>query len=281
MSRSEAPAGSETRDAPVSARPRPGARGWSGTRLVAGSQRSDPSDAAGNLDAPERASQAGPPRRRPRWRIALITALCLCLVAAVGWVVMVSSVLGVRSVQVSGTALLDPGQVRTAAGVRDGAPLARLDTGAVARRVEKLPEVLRAKVDVSYPSTVRIQVTERVAVAFVRGDDGRPVLVDDSGAAFRAVAQPPGGAPELVASGQSTRQAAAQVSGALPPALRSQVASIRADSVNALTLKLGDGRTVLWGASKDNAAKVRLLTALLGQPGDTFDISAEGIVVVR
>lgn len=255
--------------------------GWSAPRVVsaAPSAPAAQSPPAGASASPA-AAPGRPRRRRSRWRVALIGALCVAVALAAGWVVLFSSVLGARTVEVSGAALLTPDQVRTAAAVPDGSPLARLDTGAVARRVEKLPEVLSATVRVSYPSTVRIAVTERVAVAFQR-DGGESVLVDDAGVAFRTVDQPPAGQPELVVSSDAARQATAEVSGALPADLRAQVASIRADTVNAVTLKLGDGRTVLWGAAQDNAAKVRLLTALLGQPGDTFDISASGIVVVR
>lgn len=261
-------------------------REWSAARVVPGSS-APRRDAPPGKDAPtertrgeRRPGERTPRRRRSRWRVALVVAVSLCLIVAAGWVVLVSSVLGVRSVEVSGAQLLSAEQVRDAAAVRAGAPLARLDTGAVIRRVEALPEVRRATVEVSYPSTVRIVVAERTAVAY-QTVNGGPVLVDDQGVAFHAVAQPPGGDPQLVVSGADARLAAAQVSAALPADLRAQVATIRADSVNAVTLTLGDKRTVLWGASQDNAAKVELLRALMGQPGNTFDISAQDIVVVR
>ncbi|MDR1999267.1 MAG: FtsQ-type POTRA domain-containing protein [Frankiaceae bacterium] len=211
-------------------------------------------------------------------------ARCLALVAAAGWVVLFSSVLGVRSVEVSGAALLSADQVRAAAGIRPGAPLARLDTRAIAARVEKVPAVRQAAVELSYPSTVRIRVAERVAVGFQRGDDGGPVLVDQAGTPFRAVDQPPAGLPELIVAAPDALRAAAPVSAALPPELLSQVASIGADSVNAVTLSLVDGRTVRWGAAAGaaaDAAKAGLLVAVLGQPGSSFDISAAGIVVIR
>lgn len=212
--------------------------------------------------------------------MALAAVLAVAVIAAAGWVVLFSSVLGARSIEVRGVALLSAQQVRDAAAIRDGEPLARLDTAAAARRVERLPEVRAASVEVSYPSTVRITVTERVAVAFER-DGGQATLVDAEGTAFRPVDDPPAGLPELTASGATLRRAAAEVSGALTDQLRAMVASIRAESVNAVTLVLSDGRTVLWGAPADGAAKARLLTALLGQPGQDFDISADGIVVVR
>jgi cell division protein FtsQ len=232
-------------------------------------------------DGPPSGAPARPVRRRSRWRVALGALVVLAVIAGVGWVVLVSSVLGARTVDVRGEHLLTAQQVRAAAAIRDGAPLARLDTGAVRRRVEALPEVAAAKVDVSYPSTVTIDVTERVAVAVQKNASGAPVLVDATGKAFRQVDAPPAGLPEITAAQPDTLTACAQVAEALPAALRASIATIGAQTVNSITLTLADGRTVLWGSSADNAKKAALLPTLLSQPGDSFDISADGIVVVR
>ena len=98
------------------------------------------------------------------------------VIAAVGafvliavWIVAFSPVLGVRHVVVTGTHTLNAADVQRAAAVEDGAPLVRLDTAAVRNRVEAIPDVASAYVSVSYPSTVRIAVHERVPVGYLTG----------------------------------------------------------------------------------------------------------------
>ena len=72
-----------------------------------------------------------------------VTAVVLLVgVVVVGtWVVAFSPVLGAKRVLVRGAHVLSAAQVRAAAAIRHGAPLARLDTGAVAGRVDALPDV--------------------------------------------------------------------------------------------------------------------------------------------
>ncbi len=84
------------------------------------------------------------------------------------YVVGFTGVLGVRQVTVTGVRALSADQVRAAAGVPDGQPLARVDTGAVADHVRALPGVERVAVARSWPGTLRITITERHGVAVVK-----------------------------------------------------------------------------------------------------------------
>lgn len=227
--------------------------------------------------------------RSPWWRRALWAVVVVGLVAGIGWVVAVSPVLGVRQVSVRGEAQLSEAQIRAAADIVDGTPLVRLDTGVIRARVEALPGIESARVSVSYPSRVSIDVTERSAVAYRTESDGIR-LVDAAGVAFRAVAEPPAGLPQLPApppTGQWTAAesaaalACAQVAAALPQPIRLQVARIDAKTANSVQLALIDGRSVIWGGAVRNEEKAQLLAPLLGQEGSVFDISAQGVVVVR
>ena len=78
-------------------------------------------------------------------------------------------------------------QVRAVAEIADGTPLVRLDTDAIRTRVEALPDVASAQVTTSFPSTVTITVTERVAVGVVAVVAGGFMLVDRTGDQFRHV----------------------------------------------------------------------------------------------
>ncbi len=216
------------------------------------------------------------PPRKLRYVVAAAGVLVLVAV----WVVAFSPLLGARTVAVSGTHTLTAAQVRSAAAISRGTALIRLDTGAVRRRVEKLPDVASAAVTVSYPSTVRITVTERVPVGYLAntGTGGSSyVLVDASGAQYREVAAVPAGLPRFALPSDSgaaaTGHAVSLVAAALSPAVLAQLAQISADTPQAITLVLRDGRTVAWGSADRNAQKAALLPALLAQPGTHIDVS--------
>jgi cell division protein FtsQ len=224
-----------------------------------------------------------PPGRRRRtalWAGAGAVVLCLAL----GWLVAFSPVLGVGTVSVRGTHLLTVEQVRSAAALQKGSPLIRLDTAAAARRVQRLPEVASASVNVSYPSSVVITVVERVAVGYLSAG-GRFVLVDRTGDQFRTVPAKPRGLPRFdVASGSAgvvTGRAVADVAAALPASVRARLASIQALDPTSITLQLTDSRVIRWGSDERNADKARILPALLTQQGTQFDLTDPDQVIVR
>ncbi|MHA3703086.1 cell division protein FtsQ/DivIB [Jatrophihabitans sp. YIM 134969] len=233
------------------------------------------------------------PRPRGRWlKRALVGVAALVVVAVVvTWLVAFSPLLGASTVQVLGTSTLSDDQVRTAAGVADGTPLVRLDTAAVARRVEALPQVASARVDVEYPSTVTVTVVERVPVLRLT-DPTR--LVDASGDAYLelpAGATLPRGLPVTGATGDDLRIAAG-VAAAVPLSVR--IALVGRIDVDAhgpgvpptVQLALVDGRTVVWGDPSRNREKGALTGTLFG-PGapdvscTTMDLSSPDQVVCR
>jgi len=212
-----------------------------------------------------------------------------CALASVlglaAWLIGFSSVLGVRTVTVSGTRFLTPAQVEAAADIRAGSPLSRLDTAAIRARVAALPEVRAVSVRTSYPSTVLIRITERVAVGYRAVANGAG-LVDADNVQFRTQARPPAGLPQLTTTGESAADpelaaAVATVAGALPPALARRVSLISTASTESITLRLFDGRIVLWGGTDRGADKAKLMTALLRQPGRYYDISDPSSVISR
>lgn len=218
----------------------------------------------------------GPPRQVPH-RTLILSAGALVLVGALLiWLVAFSSILGVKAVDVRGVSAGTAGQVRAAARIVPGTPLLRIDAGAVARRVEQVPEVASATVRTSYPSTIVITVVARVAIGYVRSG-GRYLLVDRTGYQFRASATRPVALPLFVVPSGSqavaTGRAVATVAASLPPALLARVASIQAFDPGAITLLLTDQRVVRWGSAARSSDKARILPALLAQPGTRYDLS--------
>lgn len=229
----------------------------------------------------ERVHRAVPvPRRSSRRRWPVLAAV-LALVLGLGWLVGFSSALGARTVSVSGEHRVSAEQVIAAARIRHGAPLARLDTAAVRARVAAIPAVRTVTVSVSYPATVHIRVTERVAVGYRLGADG-VVLVDAADVQFATVPRPPHDLPELAVTGDQVRSAAAAtVAAALPAGFAGAVARIAVPTAQSITLTLTDGRTVLWGGTDRSDEKAKLVPVLVHQPGSYFDVSDPSSVISR
>jgi cell division protein FtsQ len=207
-----------------------------------------------------------PPRRSRRRVVVIAVAAGVVVAVLLTWLVAFSSVFGVRTVEVHGTHLLTAAQVRAAADISDGTPLVRVDTAAITRRVEKLPEVESAQVSTSFPSTVVITVEERVPVGYLRRG-GHVLLVDRTGEEYRTVDVAPAGLPEFVVptgtQERATAAAVATVAAALPATLRKRVRSVQALDPDSITLVLTRDRLVRWGSADRSADKARLLPALL------------------
>ena len=225
----------------------------------------------------DRRAGSGVRREQLPHRTLILAAGAVVLVGAVlTWLVAFSSVFGVRAVEVGGAHVLSAAEVRAAAHIAHGTPLVRLDRSAILRRVEALPDVATATLRTSFPSTVVITVTERVAIGYVKDGTGYR-LVDATGYRFRTLTAPPPRLPLFVvpsgAGAQATAGAVATVAAALPAAIRDGVASIQALDPQAITLLLSDQRVVVWGSADRSADKARILPALLAQPGSQFDLT--------
>ena len=217
-------------------------------------------------------------RRPRRWRGWVAVSLVVAVLAGLTWIVAFSPVLAAHAVKVEGTARLSRDRIVAAAGVPMDAPLVRIDRGAIARRVEQIPEVRAARVELSFPDTVVIAVTERVAAAYGQTSNGHFTYVDATGRTFGDLLVAPSGLPRLAPSNQVANDPVtlanmAQISAALPASIRSQVDVLTATAPDDITLKLRDGRSVVWGDATRNGDKVRILPALLKRKGRVYDVS--------
>lgn len=210
--------------------------------------------------------------------------LALVPLVALGWLLLASPWLKVSEVAVDGTSRLTTSRVQLAAGVPTGTPLARVDTGAVERRVKRLPAVDSVEVTRSWPSTLVVSVRERHAVVGVL-DGATWTLVDASGVAFGTATALPVGAVRLqvrdLGPADPATQAALAVLRELPKALRDRVTVVRAASDVAVSLQLRGGRTVVWGAPGDAATKAAAATSLLKGGVKVVDVSTPGVATTR
>lgn len=203
--------------------------------------------------------------------------MVLAAVAGTLWLLLGSSLLGARQVEVAGTVELSELQVRTAAQVPLGTPLLLLDTAAIESRVQQLRRVADVQVSRSVTGTVRIALSERTPVAVAPAGD-QVALVDATATSYAVVAEAPWDLPELrvprVAPTEDTARAAVQVLTELPAALLDRVKLVSARSPADVVLRLRDDREVHWGAPTRTARKAAVLEPLLTQPGDVYDVSS-------
>ena len=118
----------------------------------------------------------------------LLIPVTIGLVLAALWFLSRTALFDVDHIRVTGTTRLQADDVVAASGVHTGEPLLQVDTGAVARAVEREPWILTAKVTRSVNGVVAIAVTERTPVATVLGPDGVALWVDGSGRVLGPVA---------------------------------------------------------------------------------------------
>jgi cell division protein FtsQ len=261
-------------------------------------------EAAGQKEVRQKAARqnagAGPdnvlafpePKGKRIRRNAIIAA---CVVAALVAGVLVAAVysplLAVRTVTVSGTKLLKPAQVQAALKPLQGKPLPQISDGEVDGLLEPLVQIKSVTTQAHPPSTLVVEVQERIPVALVkRGEEY--LLVDVEGVRLSSTADPAsvklpvidGGAGAI---GKELFQATAAVLGALPASVLAKLSNASARSVDAVELKLTDGQTIVWGNAGEKELKARVLEALLKVPADpanpvkVYDVSVPRHPVTR
>nr|MDT0662048.1 FtsQ-type POTRA domain-containing protein [Micromonospora sp. DSM 115978] len=215
------------------------------------------------------------------WAVAGGTLLVGLLAA---WLVMGTGLFGVREVRITGAELVSPVDVRGAAAVADDTPLARVDVDAVRDRVAALAPVARVTVTRQWPDTLRIDLVERSAVAVVPQGRGFAV-VDANGVVFRTLPRRPPELPIAVVAEPGpddvATRAALQVLAALTPKLRAELTEVAVEGPARIRVKLRGDRVVIWGDASRSETKAQVATGLLGQRGDTIDVSAPDVVTIR
>lgn len=224
------------------------------------------------------ARRAGRSRGRRRWRRALVLALVAAVLAALGWLIWWSPVLAVREVRVLGAETVSEQDVRDAAGVPLGTPLARVSADEVTRRVASLGPVRDVEVRYGWPDVLVVVVHERTPVAVVT-EDGARRLVDAQDVAY-APARIGNRLPSVTAEG-AARTAAVAVVASLTDELSRELAEVRAGSPDDVVLVLADGTRVRWGSSADGERKAEVAVALLARHPRLVDVSAPDLPTTR
>jgi cell division protein FtsQ len=211
---------------------------------------------------------------RSRRRRVLATIASLGAVMALVWLAFMSPLLIVERVVVVGGRHVLAEHVETAAGLGSGDNLLLLSTNRVAKRIERLPWVRRARVTRRLPDTVRVRVTERRPAMVLSTTRGRWTLdragrVLGKGTAERALPVLGGVHVGDLAPGDVLSDtevgAALEVWRSLPRRLRNRVVGVFASSLERIALSLDDDVVVRYGAAESMAAKNSVLRAVLAR----------------
>jgi cell division protein FtsQ len=226
--------------------------------------------------------------RRPQTRALLAAALALALLLA-GWFwLRDSSLVQVRTVEVSGVAGAPGTQgARVRAALDDAArsmTTLHVRHDALDTAVAPFSLVKRIEVSTDFPSTMRIHVVTNVAVGAVVVD-GRRIAVTSDGTLLRDVAAPKR-LPEIplraAPGGERLTEPAARTAvaalGAAPEALRTRVKGIVTTPEHGLEIQLAHGPVLWFGSGERLAAKWMAAAAVLADReaagASSIDVSA-------
>jgi cell division protein FtsQ len=209
-----------------------------------------------------------------RVRLGLVVVVISALVAVA---VSRSSLLAVRTIDVTGASRLTTERVIARAHIDGSTNALWLDERAVERRLERHPWISKAFVSVALPSTVRISIVERTPMAVATNRFGELYIAADGTSLGRA--NDDAGLPLIESAG---RDAAAAALAAMPVAVRSAVESVEYRDDGSLEVRLHDGVTVAYGLADRLVAKGLLVERILawaeesGEELDSVDVTAPG-----
>lgn len=229
-------------------------------------------------------------KRRRRIILATVTAIVV-LIAGIVAAAVYSPWLALHTVTVEGNRIVSTQQVKAALAPLQGKPLTQISEEDVSRLLQPLVQVKAVTTQARPPSTLQVRITERVPVALVKQAEVYQ-LVDVDGVQLGKAKNPASIKLPVIDGGRGALakdlfHAVTGVLGALPPDVLARLSDASAKSVDAVELKLVDGRTIVWGNAGEKELKARVLTALLKAPADPknpvaiYDVSVPRHPVTR
>lgn len=196
-----------------------------------------------------------------------------------------SPLFAVREITVAGASRVDTAAVQQALQSQIGRPLALVDASGVKSALTEFPMIETYALEARPPHELLVRIVERTPIGVIASDAGYS-LVDAAGVVLSTTPQPPEGSPALDISGGIDSPAfhsAGLVMRSLPADFRATVTEVRATSADDVTLKLQDGKTVVWGSESDSVRKAAVLVRLIATSPNstTFDVSSPTVPVVR
>lgn len=242
------------------------------------------------VEFPETQGQARRRHRRIWW---IGGAGVLVVLGILGAVLYFSPVLAIQAIKVTGTDLLALETAEERLQPLIGEPLPQVGQRAVEELLADEPAVDTVRVHAEPPNSFSVEVLEHEPVAMVPDGKNRDLYSAD-GQALATLPAKKAAAYKLPSvssaddvSDPEVFEAITSVLGTLPEPIRARMESASAQTVDSVTLKLTDGRTVLWGNAEKGARKAQVLEALLKVPENEeapireFDVSTPDRPVTR
>jgi cell division protein FtsQ len=220
-------------------------------------------------------------RNRKKFRRALILSGLVLVISGLVWVFYFSELLTLKKISVVGNLKhTTVEEVIKSVDIPAGIQLARLDRAVVLASLSDIPSILEIELRRVWPSEVVLAISEREPVLVEKGNQGW-VFVAADGTVFGQLEIRPQEFLEVRSASDAARAEAANLLGQLPLWLQDLVLLINAESANNIQLDLEDGRTVVWGNSKDSELKADVLKALFEVDAKVLDVSAPNLPVTR
>ncbi len=249
--------------------------------LVIGDDDADPAPADGGVtpavavDPRMRRRRIDVRRAAGRRRLIVVVTAVVVVLAALGALVLVASPLfKVDTVEISGATYTTPADLAPIIDEAKKGAILLLDTDGIEARLEQLPWVRAARVEADFPSTLKIELDERVPIASYQGADRSWRVIDREGRVLAVI--PDGARPAdylpVEGPGPDARpgsfagdplRIAAELALSLPAELRNVTAALTLGSDGQIGMRLTSGTVVTFGQPSDLRAKLAVLIVLL------------------
>jgi cell division protein FtsQ len=212
-----------------------------------------------------------PADRRDRLRkVGAIVFITVVVLGAATVTVTRSPFFAARTIEVRGAAHVPRSQVLRIAAVTPDTNVFTLDADAAERRLERDPWIAEATVTKDLPSTLVIDIHERIAVAVAESDGVLRLVADDGAFLETALPRDAIGMPSIVTADAEGVEpspeavgGAARAIAAMAPTLRRRIDGISIMADGQLRVELSSGSSAAYGEAVELEEKAMALRALL------------------
>ncbi|MCI5825477.1 MAG: FtsQ-type POTRA domain-containing protein [Arcanobacterium sp.] len=282
---------------------RPGAAtaGWLARWRAARSRRhtdqasDDGRPAAGHLSqvislGERRAEKLHMQRLRVRHRLAIVAVL-LAVLGGLVWLLFFSPFLVFSAARAEiqgagGNSIVPVADVRRALEAHDGEHLVLVRPATLAADVEKIPEVAHADVHFGFPRSVQVQIVPQQPMACLVNDSSVCTAVAPDGAKLRMGQAAVKTLPKLTIEDSQVKLTNVaprlhSVLNSMAPSTRKRIVAISVGSGAQLSFTLDSQATVRWGTATLNEQKNLVLSVLLKEKHQVYDVSVPTLPITQ
>jgi cell division protein FtsQ len=225
--------------------------------------------------AKERREKIKQIRRKRQLRLAVVFLLTVLVLWVLIWLYQ-SDLFRVKKVEIAGNHRLSDSQIEKICAINPGASLIRLPLREIENRLLKNPWIESVEISRSFPNTLRIQLTERKAIAVIPVQDGGAIVDREGLVLEKRLNFDKANLPIIkdldarrVNVGQKIRSKsfsnAISCLSHLDDKLRSSLSIVSAPTVDKLSLYTNKGVEILYGKAENFAKKNYIIRKILAK----------------